>query len=128
MSLFDVLVGAAVGIGGALILGSSVVTGAVIGALAAKIITDDELWEKINSYLCDVRDKILDWLDKCEYFDTKYIKFLVTNIDAARSGIRRILKVYAINEADVSVEICERILTQEELEELGISVDEEQIV
>lgn len=128
MSLFDLLIGAAAGAAAATILGTSAVTAAVVGAIAAEIITDDELWEKINSYLCGLRDAILDWLDRYECFGAEYIKLVVTTIDTARSGIKRVLKVNAINKNDVSTKIYERTLTEKDLEELGISVDEEQIL
>lgn len=125
MGLFNFIIDAAIVATGAAILGASMTTATALG-IAAAIITDDELWKKINSYLCGIRDTILDWLDQYECFGAEYIKLIVTTIDTARGGIKRVLKINAINKNDVSTKIYERTLTKKDLEELDISVDEEQ--
>lgn len=128
MSLFDDLLfplaaGAVAGIV-AITVGATAATATAIGALTAAgtAVLDDKLWEKINKKLCTFRDKIIQWLQKHETkaFGVKISVATVLIADSVRKQVNRILRAETYGFEMEREIIEERILTKEEIEEMGI--------
>ena len=125
--LFPIAAGAVAGIV-ATAVGATAATATVIGTVAAgaAAVLDDDLWEKINKYLCSLRDKTLKWLDTHSSFEASVLRFTVETLDTGRQRLNRILKAEAINAKEEQCVIFEHKLTAKEIEEMGITEDTEE--
>ncbi len=127
--LFPLAAGAVAGIV-ATAAGATAATATAIGVIAAgtAAVLEDDLWEKINKYLCSLRDKTLKWLDTHSSFEASVLRFTVETLDTGRRRLNRILKAEAVNAKEEICVIFEHKLTAKEIEEIGITEDVEEIV
>ena len=127
--LFPLAAGAVAGIV-ATVAGATAATATAIGVIAAgtAAVLEDDLWEKINKYLCSLRDKTLKWLDSHSSFEASVLRFTVETLDTGRRQLNRVLKAKAINAKEEQCVIFEHKLTSKEIEEMGITEDMEETV
>lgn len=126
MGLFDgLIIGAAAGVAAA-IIGASAVTATAIG-VATALVADENLWKKINTYLCSLRDKTLNWIKAHKNFATTALIFTVSVLDKGRAYINRAqhqLRCDAVSENGTK-QVFTHVLSDEEIQQLGLTEEEE---
>lgn len=126
MGLLDgLIVGAVAGIV-ASVAGATAVTATAIG-VATALIVDDDLWKKINTYLCSLREKTLDWLKTHKNFATTALIFTVSVLDKGRACVNRArhqlcCKAVSGNETK---KVFTHILSSDEMAKMDLSNGEE---
>ena len=126
MGLLDGLIAGAVAGIVASVVGATAVTATVIG-VATTLIIDDDLWKKINTYLCSLREKTLDWLKALKNFATTALIFTVSLLDKGRACANRArhqLCCKAVSE-NKTKEVFMHVLSSDEMVKMGLTNGEE---